>query len=42
MHIEEPQQPLEESKQPKEVNKGGKKEPNRKLSLKKKCKEISE
>ena len=35
MHIEEPQKPLEEPKQPQEVNKGGKKEPKRKLSLKK-------
>lgn len=49
LHIEEPQQSLEEQQpleeqppQPQQVNKGGKKEPKRKLSLEKKGKEISE
>ena len=49
LHIEEPQQSLEERQpleeqppQPQQVNKGGKKEPKRKLFLEKKGKEISE
>ena len=41
-HFEEPQQQLEDPQQPQQVNKGGKKEPKRKLSLKKKGKVSSE